>query len=400
MNMKVYEVISENNLDEGLGNLLYKGIGALGKAVTGRLGSKTEFAEKAGEYIASIAKSRGISVARAAEQVFATPTPAQEQAISRAVRSGFSREKAMERLGLQTHPYYSDAAIKAKAISHAESMPGRELLGKIGIKSGGDLAFTAAKYSLNAWGIYELWGPWSDYKKQVELGQKKLESREWDQATFQAWVNRQTTILIGNEARLLTAAVIGKVFSGVAGKLIGAAFPRVGAIVSKLGPAAALTYFGTQESRESLAAGILSVMGPEVTDYIGGVLSPFTEKLRSLDPTGGNTIPAAGSAAAPQDLTTGNTAKQDIGSTSTPANGAGTTATDEPYDPHKASASQMSGSGSGKTAMGRKMYYNDPNTINNYDITGWISKPGQPTFIQDPKNPANFLPKPSGWTPN
>jgi hypothetical protein len=56
----------------------------------------------------------------------------------------------------------------------------------------------------------------------------------------------------------------------------------------------------------------------------------------------------------------------------------------------------------GKTKMGRKMWSVDPLEVNNYDITGWIQKPGDPRSIVDPKNPANFLPKPDTytWQPN
>ena len=47
------------------------------------------------------------------------------------------------------------------------------------------------------------------------------------------------------------------------------------------------------------------------------------------------------------------------------------------------------------------MWSVDPNAVNNYDITGWVQKPGDPHSIVDPKDPSRFLPKPDTytWTP-
>jgi len=51
----------------------------------------------------------------------------------------------------------------------------------------------------------------------------------------------------------------------------------------------------------------------------------------------------------------------------------------------------------GRTASGRKMYYNDNWHSNNQDITGWVLDPDNPSMIQDPKNPAARALKPPGW---
>jgi hypothetical protein len=363
--MKVYEIISEGNLS----SLLGRGAELVGKAL-GR--DKKDLIKSAGEQAASWAKSSGKSIEDAATSIFQRYNSILTNAMKAPENAGKSVEQVAKELNI--HPMYADPKT-AKQIANAG----------YAVKSAG-VAGKLAKGMLSpalltAWNLYELTGPITEYNQQI----KRAQQQGWDQPTYQAYVNRQATILVASEAKLLTTAIIGRVISGVAGRALGLAFPKLGSFISKLGPTVALTYFGTEERRQQLAAGLLSILGPEVMDSIGAVISPFTEQLRNWNPI--SSTPTSGGSSS--SVGTTNPTKQDISNTSSnpPAN------QDYDYDPHGISQGST-------TAMGRQMYTNNSKAVNNYDVTGWVTKPGKPGFIQDPNNPANFLPKPAGWTGN
>jgi len=174
---------------------------------------------------------------------------------------------------------------------------------------------------------------------------------------------------------------------------------------------AAVIYFRQWLNRDDNADRIAAVM---MNDYIAGNaemmgtpipgLGSLAAKAKreiagdvSADPsdaTGAN----GGQSASPAGATAGAAGKQDIDSTSTP----GKTNAEPNAEPGgKAKPSDApTTSKPYVTPKGRKMYSNDPLALRNYDITGWVRKPGQPGWIMDPKYPSDMLQEPPGWTPD
>ena len=258
------------------------------------------------------------------------------------------------------------------------------------------LVGTAIWGGLAIWGIKELFAPVIRFYDVMSKIDK-------NSPNYQATLDKQTGILILD---------MGAMFVG--GKLVGALFkslglltrfPVFGNFIKKLGINEFRTWLNDKENADSIAAAIL--MHCDKVPIIGGlikqaehVISPFLEPIIDIGKQVSNVTSQDGDSengTAPAGTTTdkpNNSAKKDIDSTSSPTPQQGKTGnntTKPEIDPN-----------TGMTSLGRKMWSTDPNAVKNYDITGWVQKPGQPGFIQDPKDPSRFLPKPYTytWTPN
>jgi hypothetical protein len=331
--MKVYEIISEEG--PGIGMLTKAAGWALNKlgggALTKILG-KGEFIDQEAHAVAALAKEKGVNVTTALSMRQAQILDSIKQGIKHLnpkISPAELEKQAHEKL-LAQNPHLNDPGVLNKIASKAGTQSGVNAIKTVGEKL--TVANEVVSRMFQVWGLYQLYQPWADYKEQIELGQKKLESGEWDQATYQAWVNRQAVFLLANEAKLLTVATMVKLFSSGAVKSLGELSPSLGNLLSKGGPALALTYFNSPESREALAAGILNILGPNVTDAIGRAISPATENFKNFRFIGSNAEtptakPTAGrQGATSQGTTTGTTAQQDIGSTSNTQPASGTNA--------------------------------------------------------------------------
>jgi hypothetical protein len=392
--MKVYEIIAEDAktgiLTKAAGWLTNKlGGGAISKAM-----GKGEFIEAEANAIANLAKSHGVSVAKAMQMSRKKELDSIKYSIKlmnpRIKPAELERQAQAELLSIK--PHLSDPSVLSKIERQAGTQSGINALSHVGEKLGiaGKAVDAAVHTALTAWAIYAFYKPWSEFKENMEAAQHNL-SKGWTRDNYQHALNEQTTILITKWGALLAGGLIAKVFSGPLGKLIGVGLPAVGAIVSRLGPAAAYTYLSSKENSEGIAAFIANNI-PEVSQYIGGLLSPFLQPLTNLaDPdkaaldapgkTGG------GANASPAGTTTGG--KQDIDSTSTPGKNNSASSKDAPTT-----------SKPYITPKGRKMYSNDPLALRNYDITGWVRKPGQPGWIMNPNDKTDILQEPPGWTPD
>lgn len=393
--MKIYEIIAE----DAKSGILAKGAGWLvnklgGGAITKAMG-KGEFIEAEAHAIANLAKSRGVSVAKAMQMSRKEELDSIKYSIKRMntrIKPADLEREAQAEL-LSRKPHLADPAVVSKIERQAGTQSGMNAIAHVGEKLGvaGKVVDAAVHTALTAWAIYSFYKPWSEFKENMEAAQHNL-SKGWTKENYQHALNEQTTILIAKWGALLAGGLIAKVFSGPLGKLISVGLPSVGAIVSRLGPAAAYKYLGSKENSEGIAAFIANSI-PEVSQYIGGLLSPFLQPLSNLaDPekaaldapgkTGGG-----GATASPAGTTT--SGKQDIDSTSTPGKNNSATSSDAPTT-----------SKPYVTPSGRKMYSNDPLALRNYDITGWVRKPGQPGWIMNPADKTDILQEPPGWTPN
>jgi len=391
--MKVYEIISEQTAHESKGIVSMIGQGA--QAVAGLFkGGKAEFIKDAGQEAMNIARKTGKSFDQAAENLFAKK---QKEVANYAKKYKVSPEEAARQLDV--HPIYlkPPAGIAKEVADEAKEAKGLETLAKVGVKGKWDLLGKTIEGTVTAWGLYELVKPLLEFREQMVNAQSQVDSGKWTQENYQAALNQQTAILIAKMAALM---VSGGIFNLLASPLRGPLMKKIPGLATVLigGQNAILTWVNNESNSSAIAAFVANEI-PGMADLVGGALSPFMKPLLKYSFAGSGTpsgaTPSSG-AAAPAGTTSGTntntsgtTAQQDIGSTSsTPA--AGSSATGD-IDPK-----------TGKTKMGRKMWSVDPLEVNNYDITGWIQKPGDPHSIVDPKNPANFLPKPDTytWQPN
>jgi hypothetical protein len=405
MNMKVYEVISEQTVNESLLGL----VGKAGAKLFGKVMSKSDFIEHEAANIANLVKTRGISVGEAVRLSDAMKTQSMNQYVTSAIKNAqvtgkklspaeLSKIKSEAAEAAGFHPSFSkDPAIAKKIASKAEGALGGEMLGKIGIKgvkSSWDLLRKAIKGTVTLWGWYELATPLMEFREQMMNAQSQVDAGKWTAEEYQGALNQQTTILITKMAALMVG---GGIFKLLSSPLRGPLMSKVPGLATVLlgGQNAVRTWINNESNSTAIAAFVANEI-PGLADLVGGALSPFMKPLLKYSgagtgtPSGATPSDGAAAPAGTTNGTNGNTAQQDIGSTSsTPAAGASTSDTGD-IDPK-----------TGKTKMGRKMWSVDPNAVNNYDITGWVQKPLDPHSIVDPKNPANFLPKPDTytWTP-
>jgi hypothetical protein len=393
--MKIHEIISENQT-EGVDNLVVRGLKAPLKAIGKFFGSdRSQLVKMLANDLAARGKWAGAATPKEAYKLAKDAGPIAHRLVK------------------------SDPQILADAAREANKVRAPSLWNKITGASKGSSAVNAAGksglagkawqagvYGLQAWGLYEMWAPpLQDYYESMDIAKANLDSGAWNKENYHNEENKQLSALIGRlgAALLITSVpallINNKLTRAILGKYLGG--------ILAMGTAGGVLYFRKWLNREDNADKIAAIM---MNDYIAGNgeimgnpipgLGSIAAKAKQAimgdveaDPSkakpdrsdsSDSQAPAGGQNTSPAGTTTGNTnGKQDIASTSIAPADKGSTATP----------------GTGKTAMGRKMWSDDPLAINNYDITGWVSKPGKPGFIQDPKNPANFLPKPDGWTP-
>jgi hypothetical protein len=399
--MKVYEIISE---DAKTGLLKKAGgwlVNKLGGGVITKAMGKSEFIDAEAHAIANLAKTRGVSVAKAMQMSRQEELDAIKYSIKRMntqIKPAELERQAQAEL-LSRKPHLSDPAVLSKIEKQAGTQSGINALEKTG--EFGEKVWATGMFGLKAWGLWEMWGPpLMDYREAMANAKANLDSGAWNQSKYDYVENQQLSTLIGRlgAALLITSVpamlVNNQLTRGILGKHLGG--------ILDLGTTAGVIAFRRWLNQDNNADAIAAVM---MNDYVAGngsimgnpipglgsVAAGFKNQITGgvkADPSKVKPQAGGGQDASPASTTNPSAvgatkAKQDIASTSiTPAN-QGNTSTP----------------GTGKTAMGRKMWSDDPLAINNYDITGWVSKPGNPNFIQDPKNPANFLPKPDGWTP-
>ena len=284
-------------------------------------------------------------------------------------------------------------------------------------KGGFALAYTGLSWGLQAWGLYEMWAPpLKDYWESMDIAKANLDSGAWTIENYHHEENKQLSTLIG---RLGTALLITSVPAMMFNNKITRAFlgKYLGGILGLATPAAVI-YFRKWLNRDDNADNIAAVM---MNDYIAGnaeVMGTPIPGLGSLaakakqaimgdveaDPSKATDGKNKQDTSPTGTTTTGKTStntpgKQDIDSTAGTGTASGnSTGTKPGVDPKNPDGSPTSSPYI--TPKGRKMYSNDPLALRNYDITGWVRKPGQPGWIMNPADKTDILQEPPGWTPD
>jgi hypothetical protein len=404
--MKIYEIISENQ-NEGADGILKLVAKAPFKAIGKFFGSsRSELVIKLADELASRGKWAGAA------------TPAEAYKLAKGLGP------VAQKLVKSDPQILADAARQAnkvRAPSLWNKLTGASKLPAAGeevAKRGGfALAYKGLTAGLTAWGLYEMWAPpLQDYWESMDNAKANLDSGSWSIENYHHEENKQLSTLIGRLGAALlitsvpammlnnklTRALLGKYLGGV----LGLAMP------------AAVIYVRKWLNRDDNADGIAAIM---MNDYIAGNGEIAGEPIPGLgslaakakqaimgdvtaDPSkaksdkGSQDVSPSGTTGGKQEPGdaggTQSGGKQDIDSTSTGGK------TDKPATGKSKPTDAPTTSKPYITPKGRKMYTNDPLALRNYDITGWVRKPGQPGWIMDPKDPTDILQEPPGWTPD
>ena len=374
--MKIYEIISENNIQEGLAADVLGGIAKYGGKAAKLFKGDKELVATTAEKISSLAKTRNIDIDAAA----ALKARMDKTDIAyRMKKFGETEEQAAEYLGISRDP-----EILKKAADKAKVQAGLDTIGLGKITAIGATK-AAVKTALWTWNIKELFQPYLDFvTKMDDYKKNKLDTGAWTEDQYNAVLNQEATIMLARWAAVLAG---GSVFYA----LTGGPFSRMllknipGFNTLLLGGAAAVKTWINDKENANYIASLIADNIPELAQTIGTIINSGLQHVpKILRPA----IPGADNPnseynqqrnqAASPNGTSQNTGSSDIDKTSD----AGT------IDPD-----------TGKTPSGRKMYYKTP-SASNTDITGWIEDPDNPRFIMDPNNPAARLGKPTGWRPD
>ena len=415
--MKIHEIISEDaktGLLTKAGGWLVNKLG--GGAITKAMG-KSEFIDAEAHAIANLAKTRGVSVATAMQMSHKEEMDTIRYSIKRMnprIKPAELETQARAEL-LSRKPHMADASVISKIEQKAGIQSGINALGKAGEVAG--KAWQAGVYGLQAWGLYEMWAPpLKDYWESMGIAKANLDSGAWSIENYHHEENKQLSTLIGRlgAALLITSVpallLNNKLTRAILGKYLGG--------ILAMGTAGGVLYLRKWLNRDDNADNIAAVM---MNDYIAGnaeVMGTPIPGLGSLaakakqaimgdveaDPSKATDGKNKQDTSPTGTTTTGNTStntpgKQDIDSTAGTGTASGnSTGTKPGVDPKNPDGSPTSSPYI--TPKGRKMYSNDPLALRNYDITGWVRKPGQPGWIMNPADKTDILQEPPGWTPD
>jgi hypothetical protein len=383
--MKIYEIISENSIQEGLPADVLGGIAKYGLKAAKFFKGDKELVAATAEKISSLAKTRNIDI-DAAAALKATMDKADIKA--RVMKFGETEEEAAEYLGISR-----DQEVIKKAIAKAKTQAGLDTLGLGNIKiSPLGLAKGAVTAALTGWNLYQLVKPYTDFVSKMDDYKKtKLDTGAWTEDQYNAVLNQEATIMLGRWAVLLASSSVYFALSKI--PYFGAPFRALGIV----GAAVFKTWINNKDNANYIAALIADNI-PELAQSIGEIINNFLanyvpDKLslnlgvgtvsQNLRPT----IPGADNPDSEY-----NQQKKIAGS----PNGTSQNAIDQTSDAGNTTVNPATG----RTASGRKMYYNDNWHSNNQDITGWVEDPSNPKMIQDPNNPVARALKPPGWRPD
>lgn len=380
--MKITEIISE----AGFGTkVLGTTLGAFKSAEKPILGSVKDFVEQAGERIASIAKSRGISLNQAADEVFKVPTKEQEAAIQKAMSQGYTREKAMSRLGLESHPYYQDAKLKEKAIKAAKSKTGTDIIGKAGeaiTTTGKVVKGTFATADWLAYIVAQFVGlapPYMQFRKNMEGAAEMLDSKDWTQEQFDGYADRQVGILLARWTEVLAAGALARLLPNLLAKKVfmksdNAILQSIGRTTMIGGSALAVAAQGWANdpaNADAFAKVMISPFLSWLPDSVGGVVR---QAINSF--AGGIGLGAAGGTPTTSNKPT------------TPGTPSAGTPTDGTGQAGKPTTNQQTSTTSTDQMLGNR---------SGADYSTWKEVPGDPNWIRNPADPMDIALKPAGW---
>ena len=376
--MKIYEIISENSVQEsGIVPDILGGIAKYGGKAAKFFKGDKELVAATAEKISNLAKTRNIDIDAAA----ALKSRMDKTDIAyRMKKFGETEEEAAEYLGISRDP-----GVIKKAVDKAKTQAGLDTLGLGNIKiSPLGLAKVAVTAALTTWNVYELVKPYTDFVSKMDDYKKtKLDTGAWTEDEYNAVLNQEATIMLARWAAVLAT---GTVFYALTGgpflRKITQHIPGFNTAV--LGGAAYLKTWINNNDNANYIAALIADNIPELAQSIGEVVNNALSKVPKI------ARPAIPSADNPDSEY--NKQQKIAGS----PNGTSQNTVDQTSDAGNTTVNPATG----RTSSGRKMYYNDNWHSNNQDITGWIVDPGNPKMIQDPNNPAARALKPPGWQPD
>ena len=386
--MKIYEIISENSVQEsGIVPDILGGIAKYGGKAAKFFKGDKELVAATAEKISNLAKTRNIDIDAAA----ALKSRMDKTDIAyRMKKFGETEEEAAEYLGISRDP-----GVIKKAVDKAKTQAGLDTLGLGNIKiSPLGLAKGSVTLALTTWNIKELLQPYLDFVSKMDGYKKtKLDTGAWTEDEYNAVLNQEATIMLARWAAVLAG---GTVFYALTGgpflRAITKHIPGFNTVL--LGGAVAVKSWINNEDNANYIAALIADNIPELAQTIGTVINSGLQHVPKaigfwpIDPKA--IRPSMPSADNPNSEYN---QKQNIAGS---PSGTSQNAIDQTSDAGNTTVNPTTG----RTAAGRKMYYNDNWHSNNQDITGWVEDPDNPNMIQNPENVAQRALKPPGWKPN
>jgi len=401
--MKVYEIIVEKKVHEGaisqgiekLGSTLAKGKQFISSPIKTLRGAAGALEDKIADEIAVLAQNKNMKAADAATEYLRRNNAKVSREMmnlereykeaGKAVPNQTTlRAQAIDSLGMEAEQL--DAAVIKKATATAQMKIGSLGLGLEKISAWGVIT-KSVKAALWGWNIKELIQPYLDFVSKMDGYKKtKLDTGAWTEDEYNAVLNQEATIMLARWATVLAGttafyALTGGPFLRTITKHI----PGFNTVL--LGGAVAIKSWINNKDNANYIAALIADNIPELAQTIGETINNglqyVPKAIRPSIPNADNPNSEYNKAAAPTGTTGETDPQKDIAASSDP----GTSA--NPVNPT-----------TGKTAAGRKMYYNDNWHSNNQDITGWVVDPDNQNMIQDPTNPVKRALKPPGWKPD
>ena len=376
--MKIYEIISENSVQEsGIVPNILGGIAKYGGKAAKFFKGDKELVAATAEKISNLAKTRNIDIDAAA----ALKSRMDKTDIAyRMKKFGETEEEAAEYLGINRDP-----GVIKKAVDKAKTQAGLDTFGLGNIKiSPLGLAKVAVTAALTTWNIKELLQPYLDFVSKMDGYKKtKLDTGAWTEDEYNAVLNQEATIMLARWAAVLAG---GTVFYALTGgpflRAITKHIPGFNTVL--LGGAIAVKSWINNEDNANYIAALIADNIPELAQTIGTVINSGLQHVpKAIRPS----MPSADNPNSEYNQ------KQNIAGS---PSGTSQNAIDQTSDAGNTTVNPTTG----RTAAGRKMYYNDNWHSNNQDITGWVEDPDNPNMIQNPENVAQRALKPPGWKPN
>jgi hypothetical protein len=300
--MKIYEIISEQQTQEGLAADILGGIGSLGFKAAKALKGDTPLIKQGAQELADFAKSRNITIAKAAEEKAAIDAA---KVNSYARRTGVTPAEAAKQLGHRPD-------LDAKILAQAKTDSGLRTLGLGKIVGMGKLEMikeagkTLASLGLDAAYLYELWQPALDYYNHMSDAEEWVKAGKippgYEQFTdvaewYNAYRQREMQILIGKEVANFAVAKISKIPGKILGGLLGKfgskeLAPALASLGGKLTGTAGLAMFNDSDVAKNIAEamagnffGIQGFIGAKAVQALDALTPEFMKSVKQ-GPTG------------------------------------------------------------------------------------------------------------------
>jgi hypothetical protein len=333
--MKIFEIISEQQTQEGIAADILGGIGSLGFKAAKAFHGDEPLIKKGAQELADLAKANNTTVKDAAVQMAKNDKAAIDHY---ATKYNVSPEEAAKALGKR--PDLADEVLaQAKTDSGLRVFGLGKFVGLGKLEIIKEAGKTLAGLGLDAAYLYELWQPALDYYNHMSDAEEWVKSgkippkyeqfkdvEEW----YNAYRQREMQILIGREVANFAVAKLAKIPGKLLGKLIGKfgskeLAPALETLGGTLTGTVGLTMFNSSDVAKDIAEamagnffGIQGFAGAKAVQALDALTPDFMKSVKRGPVS--NATPASGTPA----TTT------DSNPTATPNGGQGATPTATP----------------------------------------------------------------------